>query len=105
MNRQEAIDIIYEAQEKLNEVIEALDGVARELNDGHADAYMVVQLKVLASKDSGYLSNDFNLDQWIADLEEEDAESQVEDSEAEDSAAEYSQDEDEADDSQDEDEE
>ena len=68
MDKQEAIDQIREAQEMLLSAVEILRRVAMDLQDRHAEAYLVAQLACLASSDSGYLSADFNCDQWIEQL-------------------------------------
>jgi len=43
--------------------------VVRDTNDDNADAYFVAHLKILASRDHGYISRDFNIDDWIDRLE------------------------------------
>lgn len=69
MDTQEAIDAIREAQQMLFEAIGILENVAMDLHDGHAKAYIVDQLQILASTDHGFLSRDYNLDQWVSDLQ------------------------------------
>lgn len=63
------------AQATLRFVIGLLEEVADETEDENARAYMVDHLKIMASADHGFLSRDFNLDDWIERLEAcEDAE-------------------------------
>ena len=54
-------ELVRTAQIFLNNAIEVLE-VACE-GDSNADAYMVAQLKILASSNHGYLSRDLNLDE------------------------------------------
>lgn len=69
--RQEAADAVRDAQDLLNQAIEILSRVARDTDDQHAEAYIVDQLKTLASENHGFLCSDYNLDEWISDLENE----------------------------------
>jgi hypothetical protein len=43
--------------------------VADATDDDHAKAYFVDHLKILTTRDHGFLSRDFNIDEWIAQLE------------------------------------
>jgi hypothetical protein len=56
--------------------------VADDTRDENARAYMVDQLKVLASENHGFLSRDFNFDKWIERLkhreDEDDADGDTE---------------------------
>ncbi len=54
-------ELVRTAQIFLNNAIEVLE-VACE-GDSNADAYMIAQLKILASSNHGYLSSDLNLDE------------------------------------------
>lgn len=72
--REEAIQQIEEAQEKLNEAINMLEEVANATEDEHARAYIVDHLKIIASNSHGFLSRDYNLDEWMKDLQEDDEE-------------------------------
>jgi hypothetical protein len=56
------------AQAALRYVIELLEEVVEDTDDGNADAYIVDHLKIMASEDHGFLSRDLNLDQWIERL-------------------------------------
>jgi hypothetical protein len=42
--------------------------VADATNDGHAKAYFVDHLRIMATADHGFLSRDFNIDDWIEQL-------------------------------------
>lgn len=57
------------AQSALQFAIGLLEEVADATRDEHARAYMVDHLKILASADHGFLSRDFNLDEWIEQVE------------------------------------
>ena len=66
--KQEWVDILYDAQEKLFEAIEMVEMYVRESGDGHTEAYILAQLKIAASNEHGYLSSGVNLDQVIEQL-------------------------------------
>jgi len=59
------------AQAALNFVIDLLDEVADDTDNEYARAYLVDQLKIHASADHGFLARDFNLDQWVESLDDE----------------------------------
>jgi len=86
MSKQELVDLVKEAQEKLFEVIELLDGYVKETDDGNASAYIVDHLSIIASRDHGFCSHDLNLDDIVDRIE-----SELEDDEDEgrDAVAEY----------------
>jgi hypothetical protein len=63
------IEKVRLAQAALSFVIGLLEDVADETDDENARAYMVDHLKIMASSDHGFLSRDFNLDDWIERLE------------------------------------
>lgn len=71
MNKNELLTKLYEAQEHMVEAIERLQEVANETNNVRAQVYLVDHLRTMTSEDHGFLSNDFNIDKWIADLKEE----------------------------------
>lgn len=64
-----AINKVEVAQKLLGAVIDLLTDVVKETNDKSAEAYVVDHLKVIASGNHGFLSNDMNLDDWIEHLE------------------------------------
>ena len=66
--REEAIDRICEAQDKLREALAILKGVAQDLGDEHARRYLVANLECLISHDHEWLSRDFNCDDWVEQL-------------------------------------
>ena len=66
---QEWVDILLDAQEKMNEAIEMIEMYVRESGDGHTEAYILAHLKIMASGDHGYLSSGANLDQVIEQLQ------------------------------------
>ena len=64
------IDLLYEAQEHLNEAIALLDTYVRQTNDVNAEAYLVDHLKIFAGRNHGFLSSDLNIDDLIERLNE-----------------------------------
>lgn len=68
---QEVVEALEEAQGKLFEVIESLEWVARITHNRYAEAYLIDHLKIMASSDHGFISCDFNLDEWIAKARED----------------------------------
>ena len=69
MTREEAIEIVQEAQDKLIEAIDMLADVADAMDDRMADSYIVAHLRCLASDDHGYLDRSYNISKWLNDLE------------------------------------
>lgn len=63
-------DLIYEAQEHLNEAISLLETYVREANDSYAEDYIVDHLKIFAGRDHGFLSSDLNLDDLLEQLDD-----------------------------------
>lgn len=70
------VDKLQLAKAALELAVSLADQVAKDTNDDHARAYFVDQLTILATRDHGFLSRDFNIDSWIDRLErgEEDGE-------------------------------
>jgi len=66
------LEELREAQEKLFEAIEliemAIEGTKSEAN---TKAYLVDHLKIMASNNHDFLSNDLNIDKIIEDIENE----------------------------------
>ena len=69
-NKETLIDLLYEAQEHLNEAIALLDTYVRQTNDVNAEAYLVDHLKIFAGRNHGFLSSDLNIDDLIERLNE-----------------------------------
>jgi hypothetical protein len=67
MEKEEKIELVQSAQMKIYEAIDLLKDAVGD--DGHAMAYLVEQLEVLAGDGHGFLSNDFNCDKLIEQLE------------------------------------
>jgi hypothetical protein len=59
------------AQVALQFAIGLMEEVADETDNDHARAYLIDQLQVHAASGHGFLSSDFNLDDWLEQLEEE----------------------------------
>ncbi|MEX0704115.1 MAG: hypothetical protein WD069_18585 [Planctomycetales bacterium] len=57
------------AQIALQFAIGLLEDVVEATDDRHAEAYCVDHLKIMAGENHGFLSDDFNLDRWVAQLE------------------------------------
>ena len=64
------IDMLYEAQEHLNEAIGLLEDYVRQTQDYYAETYLVDQLKIMAGRDHGFLAGDLNIDDLIEQLNE-----------------------------------
>ena len=60
------------AQTALLFAIGLLEEIADETGDGHARAYLVDHLKIKAGANHGFLSRDFNIDEWIEQLDSDD---------------------------------
>ena len=73
MTRQEMIDALTDAQDKLGEVIDLLQQVARvdSHNSSWAESYLIAHLQTLASDNHSYLSRDRNIGDWIEMIEAE----------------------------------
>lgn len=69
-DREALLDALYEAKEHLNEAINLVDRYVRYTGDAAAEAYILDQLRILADRDHGFLSNDLNLDDLIESLKE-----------------------------------
>ena len=63
MDSQDRASLIKEAQDLLLEAIQLLEDACED--DAHANAYIIAPLKIIASRNHGYLSNDANLDDLI----------------------------------------
>ena len=48
-----------------------MQDVADATSDSHAEAYMIDHLKIKASADHGFMSREFNMDEWIEKLNDE----------------------------------
>lgn len=69
MTAPELTEILRDAQEKLFEAIELLEQYVQATDDKAAEAYIVDHLKIMASRDHGFLSRDTNIDDLIAAVE------------------------------------
>ena len=63
MNKDERLELLYDAQDKLNECIDLLEQADGE--NSHTKAYLIDHLKIFASNDHGFLSRDLNIDELI----------------------------------------
>ena len=68
-SKEDRIEAIEEAQDLLFQAIEKLEWATE--GDMHAKSYLIDQLKVLTSHDSGFLGGDFNCDKLIESIKEE----------------------------------
>lgn len=68
--REEARELVLDAQDHLQQAIESLRKYVKLSNDRHTDAYIVDHLKIMASSSHGFLSRDANLDQVLENLDE-----------------------------------
>lgn len=71
-SKEEKIDALRDAQEKLFEVIETLESVFPD--DGNVHAYMIDHLKIKASSGHGFLSSDLNFDELIERVQDDEEE-------------------------------
>ena len=78
MDREEKLDLLYDAQDKLNECIELLEQA--EGNNLNTKAYLIDHLKIFASNDHGFLSDDLNIDKLIDRVQQEKSAEEPEDS-------------------------
>lgn len=72
MDTYELIEMIYEAQEKLQEAHELLNVYVAETDDRYAKAYLVDKLRIMIDPHHGFLTNDINCATLIQHLENED---------------------------------
>lgn len=68
MTTQDHLDSLIEAKDLIGQALDILHSVAHQTRDGWAESYIVAHLSILHSADSGYISRDANLDDWIAKL-------------------------------------
>jgi len=73
MTKDERIECIDDAQEKLGEVIELIEKAVSGLGiEGMTRAYLIDHLKIYHTNSHGFLSNDPNLDRLREQLEDSD---------------------------------
>jgi len=60
------------AQELLSACITLCEEAASEMNDVHAKAYIVDNLKVFLNSQHGFLDSSFNLEKWMDQIKDED---------------------------------
>lgn len=72
MDKNEKIQNVREAQDKIFEAIDLLNEAVGD--DGYAKTYLIEQLQTLASSDHGFLCGSFNCDKLIEHLEEDEDE-------------------------------
>lgn len=68
---EQALENVQDAQQMINDAIDMLEYALHYTpNSGHFKAYVVDHLKIMASEDSGFMSRDTNLDNWIKELQD-----------------------------------
>lgn len=67
-------DLLYDAQAELLNAIEKLEQYIRATGDNEAEAYIVDHLKIIASRDHGFLAGDLNLDDLLERLDDDEPE-------------------------------
>ena len=67
--REEIVDELEEIQGEMGELIERLAIICNELGDGHARNYLIAGLEIAVEQGS-WVSRDFTLPQWIAQITE-----------------------------------
>lgn len=63
-------DLLYEAQEHLTEAISLLETYVHQTGDLNAETYLLDHLKIFAGRGHGFLSDDLNIDDLVAQLDE-----------------------------------
>jgi hypothetical protein len=63
MDKQEKLELLRDAQDKLNECIDLLEQA--DGDNANTQAYLIDHLKIFASNDHGFLSRDLNIDELI----------------------------------------
>ncbi len=73
MSNQEFISRLQEAQDLLREALDILKDVSNgtDSGSGMADAYIIPHLTIMIDNDHGYMSRDYNIEDWIKDLRED----------------------------------
>jgi len=66
MDKEEKVDLLREAQEKLFEAIELIEVAVGD--NANVQAYLIDHLKIFASEGHGFLSGDLNIDKVIENL-------------------------------------
>jgi len=71
MDNYELIATLEEAQEKMMEALELMGEVYAETGNETAKTYLIDHLTTLTSNNHGFMSRDYNVDNWIESLREE----------------------------------
>jgi|GEM_PF-4472407 hypothetical protein len=71
IDRNEILEQLEEARDLMREAHTLLNNAARALNDKHAEAYLVSHLAILIDDEHGYLADDFNVSEWIRQIEDD----------------------------------
>lgn len=66
VQKDDIVEGLRDAQNKLYEVIAAVEAYVTASDDGNAGAYLLDQLKIMASSGHGFLSNALNFDDVIS---------------------------------------
>lgn len=70
--RQEWIEMLRDAQEKMREAHTLIATYCRESGDGHTEAYIADHLEIMTSGEHGFASRDANLDDVLQELQAQD---------------------------------
>lgn len=71
LDRDDIVEMLQEAQEQMRQAHSLLQSAARTLDDKHAQAYLVDHLAILIDSEHGFLSSDFNVQEWIRQIEDD----------------------------------
>jgi len=71
INRDEIVEQLEEARDLMREAHTLLERAAKTLGDNHAQAYLVDTLAILIDEEHGFLSRDFNVAEWIREIEDD----------------------------------
>lgn len=67
--REEIVDELEEIQSELGDLVHRLSRICDELDDGHARNYLIAGLEIVVEQGS-WVSRDFTLPEWIAEIKE-----------------------------------
>jgi len=81
--RDEYIDMLREAQNKLYEALETMRYVQRATENNYAYTYIIAPIAIATSNEHEWVSGDPSIDDWIEDLEEMECEDSEEGEEGE----------------------
>ena len=76
-DRDDMLNSLYEAQEHMQAALEQLDFYVSESGDSNAKAYLVDHLRIMTSRDHGFLTHDLSVDDLIERVNSDDGEEET----------------------------